>query len=97
MDPAKYKKLSDYAAVLIQQAETEEKSKEYTFAIEKYLKTVDVLLVMADAAPNHPAWLRCTTQAESIQKKVKTLIALASLQEDSANSAQVPAEVKPVT
>lgn len=82
MDPAKYKKISDYASLLIQQAETEEKDKEYAFAIEKYLKAVDVLLVMADASPNYPAWVRCTGKAESIQKKIKSLIALAALKEE---------------
>ena len=45
-------------------------------AIGTYLKLVDVLLVMADATPNYPYWVKCTTSAETYQKKIKTLIAL---------------------
>lgn len=92
MDPSKYKKLSDYAALLTQQAEAEEKSKDYAYAIEKYLKTVDVLLVMSEAAPNYPSWVQCTTRADSIQKKIKTLIALASLKEERESQTPKPVE-----
>lgn len=93
MDSTKYKKLSDYAALLTQQAEDEEKNKDYAFAIEKFLKTVDVLLVMADAAPNYLLWVQCTTRADSIQKKIKNLIALASLKEEKER--QTPKSVEP--
>ncbi|HZW58053.1 MAG TPA: hypothetical protein VFF30_17310 [Nitrososphaerales archaeon] len=82
MDPSKYKKLEEYATLLIKQGEAEEKENEYAFAIEKYLKVVDVLLVMSDAAPNYTAWVQCTGKAETLQKKVKTLIALASIEKE---------------
>ncbi|MHB8568133.1 MAG: hypothetical protein ACYC7D_12000 [Nitrososphaerales archaeon] len=75
--------MNEYAAALIQQAETEERNKEYAFAIEKYLKTVDVLLVMADSTPNYNSWVQCIAKVQNFQKKIKALIALAALQRDN--------------
>ena len=91
MDPVKYKKLEDYVALLIKQGEKEEGDKEYSFAIGRYLKAVDVLIVMSESTPNYPTWVQCTTKAESYQKKIKSLIALAALQEqkDKAEHAAV--------
>ena len=64
----------------------EEKNQEYVEAIGTYLKLVDVLLVMADATPNYPYWVKCTTSAETYQKKIKILIALASLKQEKTQT-----------
>jgi len=82
MDSVKFQRLKDYVNTLVQQGDQYEKEKEYEMAIEKYLKVVDVLLVMGDSAPNYPMWVQCTDKAEAFQKKVKNLIALASIQQE---------------
>ena len=90
MDPDKLKKLENYCIYLAEKGAAEEKSKEYAEAIGTYLKLVDVLLVTADATPNYPNWVKCTTRAEGYQKRIKQLIALASLERDKV-------EIKPTT
>jgi hypothetical protein len=82
MDSAKFQKLKDYVNLLVQQGDVYEKEKEYVMAIEKYLKVVDILLVMGDEAPNYPLWVQCTDKAQAFQKKIKNLIALASIEEE---------------
>lgn len=82
MDAAKFKKLEDYVSTLGKKGAQEEKNQEYVEAIATYLKLVDVLLVMADATPSYPYWVKCTTSAETYQKKAKSLIALASLKQE---------------
>ncbi|MGI0090554.1 MAG: hypothetical protein ACREBS_02485 [Nitrososphaerales archaeon] len=82
MDVTKLKKLEDYAATLGKKGAEEEKNAEYAEAIPTYLKLVDVLIVMAEAAPNYPYWQKCTTSAENHQKKIRSLIALASLKQE---------------
>ena len=86
MDAAKFKKLEEYASTLGRKGTEEEKRQEYVEAIGTYLKLVDVLIVMADATPNYPYWVKCTTSAETYQKKIKTLIALASLKQEKAQT-----------
>ena len=86
MDAAKFKKLEEYAGTLGRKGAEEEKNQEYVVAIGTYLKLVDVLLVMADATPNYPYWVKCTTSAETYQKKIKSLIALASLKQEKARA-----------
>jgi hypothetical protein len=88
MEPAKFKKLQEYVNTLVEQGESFEKDKEYSIAIGKFLKVVDVLLIMADAAPDHPSWLKCTDKAAAFQKKVKNLIALAVLQKEKEEAGQ---------
>lgn len=88
MDAAKFKKLQEYVSFLSKKGAEEEKNCDYAEAIPTYLKLVDVLIVMADAAPNHPIWVKCTDDAENYQKKIKSLIALAALkQEENATTA----------
>ncbi|MCL4519288.1 MAG: hypothetical protein M1587_08840 [Thaumarchaeota archaeon] len=86
MDSAKLKKLEEYVAYLIKKGADEEKSESYEDAIPTYLKLVDVLLLMADAAPSHPYWLKCTDAAEAHQKKIRTLIAKASMKQQATQS-----------
>jgi hypothetical protein len=86
MEPAKFKKLEDYASTLQKKGAGEEASSDFESAIATYLKLVDVLLVMADSAPSYPYWVRCTTSAENHQKKVRSLIARAALKQERQES-----------
>jgi len=85
-----------YVQYLEQKGAAEEKSGGYVEAIATYLKLVDVLLVLADAVPSYPDWVKCTTSASNYQKKVKSLIALASLkQKQEEEAALVKAPISP--
>lgn len=84
MDSAQLRKLEEYISYLLKKGVDEEKDEDYVEAIPTYLKLVDVLLVMADNAPNHPYWVKCTTSAEVHQKKIKVLIAEAALKQEKA-------------
>ena len=82
MDSAKFQKLKDYVNLLVQQGDSYEKDREYELAIDKYLKVVDILLIMGDSAPTYPMWVQCTDKAQAFQKKIKNLIALAALEQE---------------
>ncbi len=85
--------MEGYVQYLEQKGTGEEKATNYVEAIGTYLKLVDVLLVFAEAAPSYPQWVKCTTSASNYQKKIKSLIALASLkqkQEEEAKQPQAP-------
>ena len=100
MDSAQFQKLKDYVNLLVKQGEACEKDKEYGLAIEKFLKVVDVLLIMADSSPNYPLWVQCTDKAQAFQKKIKNLIALASIEaekEGSHDSIASPVEKAPIS
>ena len=86
MDSAKFQKLKDYVNVLVQQGASYEKDGEYELAIDKYLKVVDVLLVMGDSAPDYPMWVQCTDKAQAFQKKIKNLIVLASIEQEKKST-----------
>ena len=73
--------MEGYVKYLEEKGSAEEKSASYVEAIATYLKLVDVLLVFADVVPTYPQWVKCTTSASNYQKKVKQLIALASLKQ----------------
>jgi hypothetical protein len=73
--------MEGYVKYLEQKGASEEKSASYVEAIATYLKLVDVLLVFADVVPTYPEWVKCTTAASDYQKKVKQLIATASLRQ----------------
>jgi hypothetical protein len=81
LSPADLKKMEGYVQYLEQKGNGEEKAGNYIEAIATYLKLVDVLLVFADAVPSYPQWVKCTTSASDYQKKIKSLIALASLRQ----------------
>ncbi len=83
MDATKFKKLEESAALLARAAENFERDGEKALAIEKYLKAVDVLLVMADVTVSYPTWLLLTNKADFYQKKVKKLIASSSIYSES--------------
>jgi hypothetical protein len=91
--------MQGYVQYLEQKGNGEEKAGSYVEAIATYLKLVDVLLVYAEAVPTYPEWVKCTASASNYQKKVRSLIALASLkqkQEDEVKPTKVPVQEKPV-
>ena len=75
MDAAKTKKLEDYAVVLERQAQSEEFQGNGNEAAKIYVKLIDIFLLLAREAPDHPTWVKYATRAESLQKKTKELIA----------------------
>jgi len=85
LSTADLKKIAEYVKYLEDRGSGEEKSGSYVDAIGTYLKLVDVLLVYADAVPTYPEWVKCTSAASNYQKKVKQLIALASLKQRQAD------------
>ena len=85
LSPADLKKIAEYVKYLEDRGSEEEKSGSYVDAIGTYLKLVDVLLVYADAVPTYPEWVKCTSAASNYQKKVKQLIALASVKQKQAD------------
>lgn len=89
MEAAKFRKLEEYAAFLGKKAGDEEREGAYAEAVPTYLKLVDVLLVMSDASPNYSYWVKCTTNAETYQKKIKSLLAKIS-KENNTTQAQTP-------
>jgi hypothetical protein len=96
LSPADLKKMEGYVQYLEQKGNGEEKAGSYIDAIATYLKLVDVLLVFAEAVPTYPEWVKCTTSASNYQKKIKSLIALASLkQKQEEEEAKTPAKQNP--
>jgi hypothetical protein len=74
MDSARLKKLQDYSVILTQQAESKEAAGNKNEAAKDYVKLVDVLLLLANDAKDHPSWQQLITRAESYQKKVRTMV-----------------------
>jgi len=96
LSPADLKKMEGYVQYLEQKGNGEEKAASYVEAIATYLKLVDVLLVFAEAVPTYPEWVKCTTSASNYQKKIKSLIALASLrQKQEEVEANAPVKQNP--
>ncbi len=75
MDVAKTKKLEEYAAVIEKQAQSVESQGNANEAAKLYVKLIDVFLLLAREAPDHPTWVKYSTKAEALQKKTKELIA----------------------
>ncbi len=73
MDSAKLKKLQDYSVFLTEQAESKEASGNTSEAIKDYVKLVDVLLLLANEAKDHPTWQQIIGRAEFYQKKVRSM------------------------
>jgi hypothetical protein len=74
MDSAKLKKLQDYSVVLTQQAESKEAQGNKNEAVKDYVKLVDVLLILANEAKDHPTWQQLVNRAEFYQKKARTMV-----------------------
>ncbi len=74
MDTAKTKKLEEYALVLERQAQSEESQGNGNEAAKIYVKLIDIFLLLAREAPDHPTWVKYATRAEGLQKKTKELI-----------------------
>lgn len=73
MDSAKLKKLQDYSVFLTEQAESKEASGNTSEAVKDYVKLVDVLLLLANEAKDHPTWQQIIGRAEFYQKKVRSM------------------------
>lgn len=73
MDSAKVKKLQDYASFLAKQAESKEIQGNGAEAARDYVKLVDILLLLANEAKDHPSWQQIVAKVEYYQKKIKTL------------------------
>jgi hypothetical protein len=82
----KAKKLEALGLTYVQQGEAFEKDKEYSLAIDKYLKVVDILLLLADSTTDYPTWLKLSDKASSYQKKIRSLIATASIEAEKDTS-----------
>jgi hypothetical protein len=74
LDSAKLKKLQDYSIVLTQQAESKEAQGNKNEAAKDYVKLVDVLLLLANEAKDHPTWQQLISRAEFYQKKARTMV-----------------------
>jgi hypothetical protein len=91
LDSEKARRLEKLGLSLVAEAESFEKDNEYGLAIEKYLKVVDILLLLAESAPDYPLWLKLSDRAASYQKKVRGLIAKASLKQERQERSEVSA------
>lgn len=74
MDSAKLKKLQEYSAFLTQQAESKEAAGNKSEAVKDYVKLVDVLLLLANEAKDHPGWQQLIGRAEYYQKKARSMV-----------------------
>ncbi len=82
MDSPKMVKLLDYAKLLAKEGEGFERGGDYEEALPKYIKVVDILLLLADAAPTYPDWTNYIGKAEFYQKRAKMLITRISMTRD---------------
>ncbi|MHB1907529.1 MAG: hypothetical protein ACYCQJ_01505 [Nitrososphaerales archaeon] len=73
MDSAKLKKLQEYSLVLKSQASSKEAQGNVSEALKDYVKLVDILLLLANESKDHPTWQKLIAEAESYQKKARTL------------------------
>jgi hypothetical protein len=89
MNAADLAKLEGYVSHLEKKAAEEDRIGDYIDEIATCLKLVDVLLVFAEATPDYPKWLKCTTKAAEYQKKIRSLIALASLKQKQEDQSQL--------
>lgn len=104
MDSVKYRKLLDYSIFLEKQGNQFEKEGDEVEAIPTYIKMVDVLLLLAEVAPDYPSWQRFTGKAEAYQKRMKILIAKAlakakepQVQKSAPNPVPVAAQPQIIT
>lgn len=76
------KRLLDYAKLLAKEGEALEKEGEEAEAIPKYIKVVDILLLLAEQAPTYPDWTGYISKAEYYQKRAKMMVAVASMKRE---------------
>jgi hypothetical protein len=86
MDSSKMTKLLNYAKLLAKEGETLEKNGGEEEAVPKYIKVVDILLILAEAAPTYPDWTNYIGKAEFYQKRAKILIAKISMIKEKEGS-----------
>jgi hypothetical protein len=73
MDAGKIKKLQDYASFLVKQAESKESHGNKSDAARDYVKLVDIYLLLANEAKDHPTWQQIIDRVEYYQKKVRNM------------------------
>ncbi|MGI0083798.1 MAG: hypothetical protein ACREBQ_01820, partial [Nitrososphaerales archaeon] len=61
MDAAKTKKLEEYATILEKQAQSVESQGNMNEAAKLYVKLIDIFLLLAREAPDHPTWAKYAT------------------------------------
>jgi hypothetical protein len=91
LDSAKLKKLQDYSVILTQQAESKEAQGSRNEAAKDYVKLVDVLLLLANEAKDHPTWQQLISRAEFYQKKARTMV---DSDQANANQRTLPNQTK---
>ena len=84
-------KLLEYAKSLAKEGEAFDKNGEEEEAIPQYIKVVDILLLLAEAAPTYPEWCNYISKAEFYQKRTKIMLAKVSLK-NQKNDEGIPAQ-----
>ncbi len=84
-------KLLDYAKVLAKQGESLEKEGDNEEAIPRYIKVVDILLLLAESAPTYPEWMNYVSKAEYYQKRTKIALAKIAMYRKEEN--EVPKQI----
>ena len=78
-------KLLDYAKLLAKEGEGFEREGDYEEALPKYIKVVDILILLAEAAPTYPDWTNYIGKAEFYQKRAKMLVTRISMMRDNVD------------
>lgn len=86
-------KLLVYAKLLAKEGEGFEKSGEEEETIPKYIKVVDILLILAEAAPTYPDWSYYISKAEFYQKRAKLLLARLSMKRENSENVNLKKSV----
>jgi hypothetical protein len=75
MDAEKLRKLEEFTVLLKKHGGDQESQGHHSEAVKDYVKLVDILLLLAREAKDHPTWERFTAEAESYQKRARMVIA----------------------
>lgn len=90
IESSKMAKLLDYAKLLAKQGEVLEKDGQGEDAIPKYIKAVDILLLLAEVAPTYPEWTKYVSKAEFYQKRTRAILTNLSLKREEGEGIQNP-------
>ncbi len=88
IESSKVAKLLAYAKLLAKQGEVLEKDGQSEDAIPKYIKAVDILLLLADVAPTYPEWTKYVSKAEFYQKRTRAILTNLSLKREEGEGIQ---------
>jgi hypothetical protein len=93
MDHAKMAKLLDYARLLAKEGASFEKEGD-DGAIPKYIKVVDILLLLAESAPSYPEWTNYVSKAEFYQKRTKILLSKIAMRKREGDESNLKTKEK---